>query len=218
MTSTIDSQALLAQAQPFGAAATAHAQQSDQLLASLSAVQIDTSEQLTWIVSMAQSVARYRDTVDAERKSAVGALTQVVSQINGWFRPSLQALEAVERRCKDLIGGYHVRQRAEQERAFAAASAAMASGDLATTTAALAESRAAAPMTAALGRAELGAGVREVWRAEVVDANLVPREYLIVDQKALDGVAKKLHKSATPPSIAGVRFVRGAVVALSRKG
>lgn len=214
----IDPAVIIAQAGPSLARADAHTQQSDQLLAALDRCTVDTPEQLTWIVGLARSVAQYRDGVDAERKSAVGALTQVVDQINGWFRPSLRALEAVERRCKDLIGGYHLRAKAEQDRAFAAAAAAMAAGNLMATTAALAESRAAAPATAAGGsRAELGAGVRESWRAEVVDASQVPREHLIVNQKSLDGIARKIPKGALPPVIAGVRFVKSAIVSLNRQ-
>lgn len=37
---------------------------------------------------------------------------------------------------------------------------------------------------------ESGESVRSTWKARVIDTNLVPREYLIVDQKMLDAVAK----------------------------
>lgn len=50
-----------------------------------------------------------------------------------------------------------------------------------------------------------GTLMREFWRAVVIDPYKVPRQYLIVDQKALDGLAKTMHDRL---SIPGVRFER----------
>lgn len=44
---------------------------------------------------------------------------------------------------------------------------------------------------------------RKVWKAQVIDAAEVPREFLIVDQKALDSYAKSFQERAKVP---GVRF------------
>ena len=48
-----------------------------------------------------------------------------------------------------------------------------------------------------------GTAMRELWSAVVVDPSLVPREYLIVNQKALDALARATKGSVTIP---GVKF------------
>ena len=48
-----------------------------------------------------------------------------------------------------------------------------------------------------------GTAMRELWSAVVVDPSLVPREYLIINQKALDALARATKGSVTIP---GVKF------------
>lgn len=48
-----------------------------------------------------------------------------------------------------------------------------------------------------------GESTRAIWKARVVDVALVPREYMIVNEKALDGIAKATKGSI---SIAGIEF------------
>lgn len=49
-------------------------------------------------------------------------------------------------------------------------------------------------------------GTTENWRFEIVDAALIPREFLIPDEKLLAKLAKAMRERA---SVAGVRFFRG---------
>ena len=48
-----------------------------------------------------------------------------------------------------------------------------------------------------------GLATSKIWKAEVIDANLVPREFLLVDEKRLDKFAKAMKEQAKVP---GVRF------------
>lgn len=48
-----------------------------------------------------------------------------------------------------------------------------------------------------------GISVREVWKWEVTDINAVPREYLVVNEQALNGIAKSAKDSLKVP---GIRF------------
>ena len=52
---------------------------------------------------------------------------------------------------------------------------------------------------------DMGISIRETWKCEVIDKNLVPREFLSVDTKALNGLAKST-KGAV--EINGVRFYK----------
>ena len=56
-----------------------------------------------------------------------------------------------------------------------------------------------------------GVQTRKTWKARVVDAALVPREFLTVNQAALDAFAKAV-KGATP--VAGVEFYEDATLAI----
>jgi len=46
-----------------------------------------------------------------------------------------------------------------------------------------------------------GVGTRKVWKFEVEDPNLVPREYLVVDEKKIRGVVNALHENAKIPGV-----------------
>lgn len=58
-----------------------------------------------------------------------------------------------------------------------------------------------------------GASVRKIWKARVIDSNRVPREFLVVNEKALDAFAKAT-KGAVP--VAGVEFYEEANMAVGR--
>lgn len=72
----------------------------------------------------------------------------------------------------------------------------------------------AAPVVNVAPAAPTVAGIveRKVWKARVVDPNLVPREYLIVNEKALDAIAKGLKEMAKIP---GVEFFTETVMSAS---
>lgn len=53
-----------------------------------------------------------------------------------------------------------------------------------------------------------GTVMREVWKAEVTDINAVPREYMIVNQAALDKIAQTMKGQLNIP---GVRFVKSYI-------
>ncbi len=55
-----------------------------------------------------------------------------------------------------------------------------------------------------------GTSLRQIWRWEIVDAALIPREYLKVDEQALNTIARGLKDQAKVP---GVRFYAEATVA-----
>lgn len=196
--------------EPAKSRARAHRIAGNSLLLGVRGLRVTDAGELEQVSGFARELVKKKDALDAERKAAVGPLNEVVKRINGWFKPAIETLTDAERHCKRLIGDYQLRYAEEQRRQFAAAQAAMVAGDMSATTAALAASSAAAPSAA------VGVGVREVWRAEVVDAAAVPREYLIVNEKALGAVARSVPKGGTPPTIPGVRFSKDTQVSVRR--
>ena len=55
-----------------------------------------------------------------------------------------------------------------------------------------------------------GLNIRQNWTYEITNANLIPREYLMVDEKKLSGIAKTMKQDGNVP---GVRFYDAGSVA-----
>lgn len=111
------------------------------------------------------------------------------------------------------IAAEQERQRQEAEAMAALAAEAEAAGDMETAAEAVAVAAVTESTVTAAPKAA-GISMREVWRAKVVDPNKVPREYLIVDQSALDAIAKATKGKLNIP---GVEFVKDLVSSVRAK-
>lgn len=134
-------------------------------------------------------------TMDDARSSEVGPINAKVKAVNDRYRAALNALRDVESRLKDLMGKWMQKQREEQQRLLMEAQAAAQGQSTIDTTQAglrLASSLIDAAKQAAPSRLH-GISGRDVWRVEVVDPDLVPREFCSPDllklQKAVDAGA-----------------------------
>lgn len=146
------------------------------------------------------------------RRSRVDPLNAEVENVNGLFRPITAALKALTDRGKRLIGAWQSQERAREareaeearrllEEASLREAEAMAEAEAAETVlargAALARAEAASKEATAVMVAappptpkgyksdEATTTVKERWAFEVVDAALVPRSFLTVDEKAI---------------------------------
>jgi hypothetical protein len=111
--------------------------------------------------------------------------------------------DAQERKRREEQARLEEAARKEREKLQRQAEAAAAKGR--EERAAVLEATAAAvvaPIAQAAAPKVAGVSFRSIWRAEVVDASLVPREYLMVDQAKLDKVAAALKGDTV---IAGVK-------------
>ena len=149
-------------------------------------------------------VARRAKQVEALRVEAVGPMTKEVRRINAAFKACSDALDAVTARLKALTGEWALRKRQEQQRLLQEAQAA-AEAQRVTDPDHVDLKRAAELVEAAKHAAPArldGIGMRDVWRIEVTDPDLVPRDFCSPDlaklKAAVDGGAR---------SIPGVRVV-----------
>ena len=67
-----------------------------------------------------------------------------------------------------------------------------------------------APVVAPQIETPKGVSYRDNWTAEVIDINLIPREYLVVNMQALNAVAKSTKGTLTIP---GVKFISTKILA-----
>lgn len=151
--------------------------------------------------------------LDADRKTFTDPLNAVVKAINERFKLSLNPLSLAEEVYKKAITAWDVAEqerirkenerlqreaeekaRKEQERLAKAAEKAAAKGDEAKAEELQQKAIQAQeqPVIAPVIQPRKVAGIsyKDKWTAVVADLNLVPRDYLIVDQKKLDAVAQ----------------------------
>ena len=94
-------------------------------------------------------------------------------------------------------------RRLAEDRLIAEAAAAESAGNQAQADAILAEPVVVAPafVPKAVPKIEGGPVYREIWKVRVVDAALIPREYLIVDEQKLGQMARALKGAMRVPGV-----------------
>ena len=145
--------------------------------------------------------------IEAMKQSALKPLRQTDQTIRGWFREVETAIAEAIAAAKQILGRYELDTRDKQREAFAEAAVAHNSGDNVAARDALQVCN-----ELAAKRKAKGASAREVWRAEIVDAAAVPRDWCLPDEKRIAAMARATPAAAEPTPIAGVSFVRDVVV------
>lgn len=118
------------------------------------------------------------------------------------------AAEQERRRLEQLERERQAEEQRNAEALLQQAEEAAAAGDTATAEAlesqAMAVQEVAAPIAVAAYVAPekpRGAAVRKIWKARVIDAALVPEEFKIINEKALDAYAKSMKEDAKLPGV-----------------
>jgi hypothetical protein len=179
-------------------------------------IEIETDQEAAEVGEFLKNIKRVYKEIDAARENITKPIHALHQQANKLFTPALRSLTEKEVRLKAMLGRYMHRKQEEQRKLLQeAAQAAQAVAAQART---LGQARqavaASANVQVALQRAQAvapakveGVSVGEVWRAEVLDAALVPVDYWTLDQRKLDAAVK-----AGVRSIPGVRIFSEAAV------
>lgn len=184
------------------------ADEAGQIQRIAEAIRITTPAEAEFAAGALREVAQRRDELDKQRKRWVEPLKSVAKEIDAAFRPAIKSLDAAEIAIKAALGRYAL--DAEERRTAALREAAALSRE--------GEHGAAASVleAAAADAVDLaGVSVREEWTGEVVDAALIPREFLAPDVAKLDAITRA---TGGDPGIPGWRAFSVAKVRTSRKG
>lgn len=156
--------------------------------------------------------------LDDVRKAITQPMDAAKKVVMEFFRAPTEKLELAERQIKKEMQSYTIelarkeeeaRQAAEQaanderERIALAAAKAAEEGrhDDADAIAAQVVNVVAAPVVIRQAPKVAGISTTKVWKFEVTDAALVPREYCIVDEKKVRGVVTALKENAVIPGV-----------------
>lgn len=161
-------------------------------LASLTAIEI-TAANIEWANATAKQIREYRKGLDAEEKSGTAPLLAVVEKIRSWFRAPKQVCDEVYRHLTEGAARA-IADGKRQQMALAAEAVATGAG-------ALEIQRA----VEAVVPKPTGSRTLVYYSARIIDASKVPREFLCVDQKALDAHAREVKDAFAVP---GVELVR----------
>ena len=169
----------------------------------------ESAEHEAWWVAKLDVVHAMTKDLEADRELLVRPLLRDKRIVDEAFKAVTTPAEAVKDMIKSKLAGWQETLRLAQGAAQAAARDAAQAGDHEACAVALA----AIPETASLA----GAKTQWLWEATVTDNTIVPRQYLMVDERALAKYAKAFAASESIPPVEGVTFKRTARVSAKGK-
>ena len=144
------------------------------------------------------------------KQKAQDAHKQICSQEKEQLSPILSAIDGLKQKTiayyaaeQQRIAAEQERQRKASEELAALAAEAETEGDTETATEAVALA-AVEDAKVTYSPSAKGTSMREVWRAEVIDIEKIPRCFLLVDQAALDALAKSQKDKMNVPGVKAV--------------
>jgi hypothetical protein len=161
-------------------AAQEDAETTEKVLALIKATPITTPELFVQAGEELKEIKGEIKRIESVRDEAVKPLQAVVAVIRGWFATPLARLAEAETIRKGGIAAYLRQREADERAALEAARIAALADDGAASAAALATITAAGPMPKVAGLSSV-----PVYKFEVTDASLLPREYLMPDEKTI---------------------------------
>jgi hypothetical protein len=179
--------------------------------------QVTTRLEFTIAAEKLRTVKGFLRDLEAQRTKVTGPMNEALRQVNEWFRGPRDNLERAERTLKNALASFEAAETAKiraQERAAAEAArrdqeelarraaSAEAKGQAAKAEELKARAAAVVPATPALAPVKAKAmAFTDVWDIQVVDAALVPREYLMVDEAKIKAVVKATKGTVPIPGV-----------------
>ena len=194
-------------------------------LSDVKTIAIRTPEQLQSAGDVSNKIKTRIKQLDTERKELTKPLDEVKAKIMDKYRPALEQLTQAQRLIDGVIAGYLEEQRKiqqekqrkadeearkEKERAEAKAKEWAAKGNDKKAEEWLDKSETVvAPVIQAPDTKAAGISTREDWDFEISDASLIPREYLIPDEKAIRAFVKATKGKKEIP---GVKIISKTII------
>jgi len=173
-------------------------------LESVRAFEIRSDEDKAFAAELLKAAKAKLNDLEARRRKFTVPIDTLKKEVQSLFKPPQSYYEEIERALKFKIGTYELAQRAAAEARMLEASAAVQEGDTAKAAEVVASIVPVVPVQ--------GITIRERWEWRVIDASLVPREFLTVDERKVNAVAPRGEDA--PPAIPGIEWTKGTSVAV----
>jgi hypothetical protein len=194
-------------------------------LSDVKSIAIRNPEQLKTAGDISNKIKTRIKELDTDRKELTRPLDDVKAKIMDKYRPAIEQLTQAQRLIDGVISDYLLEQRRiqqeqqrkveeearkERERAEAKAKEWAAKGNEKKAEEWLDKSEAViAPVIQAPDTKAAGISTREDWDFEITDANLIPRDYLIPDDKTIRAFVKATKGKKEIP---GVKIIAKTVI------
>lgn len=160
---------------------------------------IETQEDRATASEVIATLKRAAKALEEEELAATRPLMATLAKIRGWFAPARKAAQDARKAWDGAVLASDQRRRLEAGQAAQLVQEALAVGDVATAQAAHTLVNPPAPTE--------GLQVRRNWVAIVIAPDLLPREYLVPDQKKInEAMRAAVKETGEPPVIPGVKF------------
>lgn len=177
----------------------------EQIAAYLS-LEVTDDESLALAGEVLAEVKDLTRKVDDEKRSVTGPLNVALKTVRSWFAPAETVLTECTTTLKGRVAGYHAELERRNAAALENAAAAVRTGDVASVGTALAELHSAPKI-------EHVALVRR-WTYRVCNVQMVPAEYLCVDEAKVRAAMHAMVARGEDPYIPGITFTQETGVAV----
>jgi hypothetical protein len=180
--------------------------QAESAFAEINEFEIQTKDDLAFAVEILTETKANLKRLDEKRKEITGPLNEALKAANGLFKPAITFYEKCEKIIKQKIAAAYAQAGSEARAALEAASEAAGIGDGTGVTAALQAHDDAVEFPEVEG-----IQYRSIWKFEITDESLIPRDFLTPNILLISGVVQN-KKGAT--DIPGVRVFEEKIVAV----
>ena len=176
---------------------------SQKLFAEVLSLTVTSEEDCEQVADFIRQIKAQNKALEERKQSVTKPLLKVVEEIRGWFRPAQEWLTKAEGVLKGKLSAYRTEVDQRNQEALRLLAEAAEAKNLAGVAAAT-QGFVAQPQVK-------GLTMTGTWGWHLVDAALVPREFLLVDPAKVQAHIKAAGKS-TPAAIPGIEFERNTRV------
>jgi len=176
---------------------------AQQAVAMVASIRVQTTEEIAAVSPLLQQIKGELKRLDERKKSITKPLNDALKAVRDLFRPAEDALGQAEGHLKAEIGRAQLAIQEANRAAMEATQAALAQNDV----------RGAALASGAIQATEAPQGLsyREVYEFRIVDASVLPREFLMPDERRIRAhVAEHGAKAAIPGVVVEKRLAIAA--------
>ena len=176
---------------------------SQKLFEEVLSLTVTSEEDCEQVADFIRQIKAQNKALEERKQSVTKPLLKVVEEIRGWFRPAQEWLTKAEGVLKGKLSAYRTEVDQRNQEALRLLAEAAEAKNLAGVAAAT-QGFVAQPQVK-------GLTMTGTWGWHLVDAALVPREFLLVDPAKVQAHIKAAGKS-TPAAIPGIEFERNTRV------
>jgi len=153
--------------------------EADEIFTGLAGLEVGDRDDATTLAQIAADCKARREDIDEQRKRITTPLREALAEVNGLFKPAIETLQKTETAIKALIVAWRQHSIDEGDRLLESAGLLGNPDDITR----------AVTLRGAPDKIP-GVQIRRTWSGSVIDADAIPRAFMVPDVKALEQMTK----------------------------